>query len=95
MLAGFENCTSAEIRLITVAAIFHDIGFLISPENVETQGCIVVRDELPELGFTDKEIDRIRKMTTATRINQYTVIQFIHCFKYRLFLSEAPQTQVF
>ncbi len=65
-----EECSDDELRLISVAALYHDAGFLIGMDNHEEKGCSLVQAELPEYGFSSDEIDRICGMIMATKTPQ-------------------------
>jgi uncharacterized protein len=69
-LAKKEGCNEKEIQLISVAALYHDAGFLIRRENHEALGCDLVREELPEMGFNSEEIVTICGMIMATKVVQ-------------------------
>lgn len=69
-LAKKEDCNEDEIRLISVAALYHDAGFLIRRENHEALGCDLVRKELPKQGFNSEEIETICEMIMATKVVQ-------------------------
>lgn len=59
-----------EIRLLRVAALYHDAGFLFGPQEHEARSCQMVRDELPNDGFSSEEIEKICGMIMATKIPQ-------------------------
>ncbi|WP_291784685.1 HD domain-containing protein [Cecembia sp.] len=69
-LAKTEGCNEEELRLISVAALYHDAGFLIGMENHEEKGCRLVETELPEYGFSPEEIEKICGMIMATKTPQ-------------------------
>lgn len=70
VLAKEEGVTLREMELLKLAALFHDCGFLNSPENHEERGCDMVRSELKESDFSSDEIDQICGMIMATKIPQ-------------------------
>lgn len=72
-IAVKEDCDAHSRRLISIAALFHDSGFLIGPENQEENGCVIARDELSKEGLSDKEIDQICGMIMSTKIPQKPV----------------------
>lgn len=70
-IAVREGVTSTkDLLLIKVAALYHDTGFLFVYKGHEEEGCKKAREELPLLGFTTTEIDRICGMIMATKIPQ-------------------------
>lgn len=70
-IAVREGITSPkDILLLKVAALYHDTGFLFVYKGHEEESCRKARKELPPLGFTATEIDRICGMIMATKIPQ-------------------------
>lgn len=69
-IARKEGVSEAEVLLVKTAALYHDIGFLKSAENHEEIGCEIVRTELAQNGFSDKQIEQICGMIMATKIPQ-------------------------
>jgi uncharacterized protein len=65
-----ENCTASELKLLEVAALWHDTGYINSHSNHEEAGCLLARKYLPEYGFTAGEITEISGMIMATKIPQ-------------------------
>lgn len=65
-----ENCTTEEIELLKTAALWHDAGYVKSYTNHEEEGCVLVRNYLPEFGFMAGEIKTICGMIMATKIPQ-------------------------
>jgi predicted metal-dependent HD superfamily phosphohydrolase len=59
-----------DIRLMEVAAAFHDIGFVQTCEGHEAVGVQIARDVLPGFGFGARPIERIAGMILATRLPQ-------------------------
>ena len=56
--------------LLKVAALYHDIGFLILYSGHEEKGCELAKKELPGLGLTAPQIKKICGMIMATKIPQ-------------------------
>ena len=56
--------------LLKVAALYHDIGFLILYSGHEEKGCELAKKELPALGLTSPQIKKICGMIMATKIPQ-------------------------
>ena len=65
-----ENCTEEEINLLSVAAYWHDTGYVKTYENHEIESCLLARQYLPGYGFSTVEIDRICGLIMATKIPQ-------------------------
>jgi uncharacterized protein len=70
IIAEYEEIPSEDIRLLQVAALYHDLGFINTLEDHEEEGCRLAHEELTDYGLTDDEIERICGMITATRIPQ-------------------------
>ena len=58
------------LRLIKVAVLFHDAGFIKKYEGHEEEGCKMAKKTLPEYGFSNAEIKLICGMILATKIPQ-------------------------
>lgn len=69
-LAQHEGIEGKSLDLLLTAALFHDAGFLISPEEHEFRSCNIVRETLPGFGYSDTEIDIICGLIMATKIPQ-------------------------
>lgn len=61
-----ENCTPNEIDLLSTAALWHDAGFINIYTGHEEEGCKLVRQYVPEYGYTSNDIDIICGMIMAT-----------------------------
>jgi len=59
-----------EIRLMEVAAAFHDIGFLKTYQGHERVGVEMVQTTLPDFGFDERQIGLVQGMILATRLPQ-------------------------
>ena len=70
LLAKEEGVTLRELELLKLAALFHDSGFLDSPNNHEEHGCKMVRRALEESDYSPEEIGQICGMIMATKIPQ-------------------------
>lgn len=68
--ALFSQLDEADTRLLEVAAVFHDTGFLFSAEGHEQKGADFARELLPGFGFSDHQMERICNMIMATRLPQ-------------------------
>ncbi|MCC8361199.1 HD domain-containing protein [Salinimicrobium sediminilitoris] len=69
-LAQQEGVTGRELFLIMVAALYHDLGFVKGRDNHEKRSCEMASEELPELGITSEEVQKICNMILATQIPQ-------------------------
>lgn len=59
-----------QIRLLEVAAAFHDIGFVETCEGHEEAGVRIVTATLPDLCFNDDQIETIVSLIRVTRLPQ-------------------------
>jgi TolB-like protein/predicted metal-dependent HD superfamily phosphohydrolase/Tfp pilus assembly protein PilF len=70
LIAQSENLTNDEIKLLRLAALFHDAGFIHSARNHEERGAEMAKEVLPSFGLTSDQISTITGMIIATRIPQ-------------------------
>jgi uncharacterized protein len=69
-IAHYENCTTAEIELVRVAALWHDVGFINIYDGHEEEGCTLVKEYLPDFGYTADSIKIICGIILATKMPQ-------------------------
>ena len=69
-IGEYEKLSEEEIKLLRLAALFHDVGFIHSPANHEEKGVEIASEILPVYGLTNDQIDIINNMIIATRIPQ-------------------------
>jgi uncharacterized protein len=69
-LSGEENLTSAETNLVSIAALFHDTGYIISHEEHELSSCKIARNILSAYSYPENDIERICELIMATKIPQ-------------------------
>ncbi len=69
-IAKKENVGEYDLFLLKIAALYHDIGFIIDKEKHEKLSCIIATRELKEFGLKEKEIKQICEMMKATEIPQ-------------------------
>lgn len=69
-LGAISGLSARDIRLLEVAAAFHDIGFIETYEEHERAGIQIVCDTLPQYGFHRQEIEQIADLIRATRLPQ-------------------------
>jgi len=70
LIAKEEKVAEDEIKLIRLAALYHDAGFIQSPRNHEETGAAMARENLPAFGLNEDQINSICSMIMATRIPQ-------------------------
>ncbi|RSK36015.1 HD domain-containing protein [Hymenobacter metallilatus] len=70
-LAAAEGITDTDvITLLRTAALYHDSGFLTTYQGHEAAGCALVRQVLPDFGYTTPQIELIEELIMATRMPQ-------------------------
>ena len=69
-IAENEQVKVDEIKIIRLAALFHDAGFIHSSKDHELRGTQMTKEILPSFGFTNDQIEIIGNMILATRLPQ-------------------------
>lgn len=69
-IAEFEKIGDQERRLLRLAALYHDSGFISTYKNHEEKGCLLAQETLPAFGITPGHIEAICSMIMATKIPQ-------------------------
>lgn len=69
-LAKLEGVTGEDRILLLTAVLFHDSGFLWQQYEHERVSCEIVKEYLPQYGYTNEQIERICGMIMATKIPQ-------------------------
>lgn len=69
-IAEQENVTGRDLFLVKIAALYHDVGFLIRREEHEKLGCKIAAEELEGLKLDHLEIQKVCGMIMATHIPQ-------------------------
>ncbi len=73
MIGEKEKISDAEMELLKVAVLFHDAGFIETPEGHEKIGCAMAKENLPRFGYTEKEIEIICGMIMVTKYPPHPV----------------------
>lgn len=68
--ALYAHLDQTDLKLLEVAAVFHDTGFLFTVQGHEQRGAELAQELLPGFGFTDWQIERVCGMIMATRLPQ-------------------------
>jgi uncharacterized protein len=70
-LCASEGVKGRERTLVKTAALFHDAGFVKNKHaGHEIEGCLMVRNFLPDFGYSADDIEVICGMIMATKIPQ-------------------------
>lgn len=81
-IAAEEGITDEEdLKLLHIACLYHDVGFIDTYKGHEVRGCEIASEELKEFGFNESQIDLITGMIMATRLPQSpnTLLEKIIC----------------
>lgn len=65
-LAAAENVTGEGLTLLKTAALFHDAGFIEQYNHNEPVAIRMVREALPQFGYTENQIEAIASIIMAT-----------------------------
>lgn len=68
--AQHSGVSEEDLRLLEVAAAFHDLGFTETYANHELVGTRIAAQVLPGLGFSGRQIETVMGMIMATRLPQ-------------------------
>lgn len=69
-IAASEGVKGENLKLLLIAAMYHDSGFMIQAKNHEKLSCTIVKETLPDFGFPPEQIKKICGMIMATKIPQ-------------------------
>ena len=65
-----ENCSDIELELLSVAALWHDTGYVNIYTGHEEESCTLARQYLPGYGYATEDVNTICGMIMATKIQQ-------------------------
>lgn len=69
-IAEKEKVSKADLKLIKLAALYHDIGFIETHIDHEEVGYEIAKKQLKAYGYTKEDINKICGMIMATKIPQ-------------------------
>ena len=69
-IGGQEGCSAKGIDLLTVAALWHDTGYINTVAGHEEESCRLAREHLPLFGYDTGDIDAVCEIIMATKIPQ-------------------------
>lgn len=69
-IAKRESVSAEDKRLLLVAALYHDSGYLYQRVGHEQKSCSIAREALPKFGYGPEDIDKICKIIMATKLPQ-------------------------
>lgn len=67
-IAKKEGVNDADLKLLLIAAIYHDAGYLIENKKHEKHSCELARKYLPQFKYSAKDIDTICSIIMATKL---------------------------
>lgn len=59
-----------DLLLLKTAALYHDVGLIYATDGHEKKGVEVIKEVLPEFGYSDEDLEEIASMILATQIPQ-------------------------
>ena len=65
-IGQLEGVTHEELMLMRTAALFHSVGYVYQYSNNKVLATKFTQKKLPELGYTDKQVNQISSMILAT-----------------------------
>jgi len=65
-----EGLSKQEMDLVTVAAAFHDSGFLIDHKDHEENGCKLVEEYASKFNMNNSQVESVKQMIMSTKIPQ-------------------------
>ena len=76
-----ENVSEEDLLLLKCAALFHDMGFLISSEEHEEASVKIAREQLKTYNFSEQQITTICRLIISTKqpINPKDMLEKIIC----------------
>jgi uncharacterized protein len=76
-----EGISANEIAILKLAALYHDIGFLVQRANHETAGAEIFAVEAKNSGISDDDVSLIQRLILVTKIPQQplTLLERIIC----------------
>ena len=69
-LSKLEGLDEEKMKLLKLAALFHDSGFLVNNVEHEIISCEIAKNTLEKHGYSTSEISEICEMIMATKIPQ-------------------------
>jgi len=81
LIGWAEGVSDEDILILKTAALFHDLGHVVSYDEHEFQGTVLAREILPLYAYTDDQVNRICDIILATQLppNPKNLLQKIIC----------------
>lgn len=76
-----EKISAADTKLLLIATLYHDCGYLYQRENHESISCDVLRATLPGFDYSNEDIETMCGIIMATKLPQepHTLLEQIIC----------------
>ena len=68
-LAEQEGVSSEGMKVLKTATLLHDVGHVESVDRHEEVGARIAGQILPELGYTDDEVEEVQKIIMSTKVD--------------------------
>jgi len=68
LIGKAENVNTQDILLLKTAALFHDLGHIISYDEHENEGGKIAQKILPDFGYSEEQISRIVELILTTQM---------------------------
>lgn len=65
-----ENVSESEMKLLLIATLYHDSGYLHQREGHESISCNIVRATLPGFAYSQEDVEKICEIIMATKLPQ-------------------------
>jgi predicted metal-dependent HD superfamily phosphohydrolase len=69
-IANAEKLEGDDLKLLRLAALYHDAGFIQSAKDHEIYGADMAKYSLPNFGFNEDQVSQIEGMILATKLPQ-------------------------
>jgi len=70
-IGRFEGCTTEELELVSIAALWHDTGLIKVYQHHEEESCVMAREYLSKNDYLTEDINRICDIIMATQLPQH------------------------
>ena len=70
LIALKEGVKGEDLFILKTAALFHDAGFVEQYENNESKGAEIAEKILPNFGYSQEHLEKIRQLIIATSVPQ-------------------------
>lgn len=69
-LGKLESKNPHELKILDIAALYHDIGFIETYEGHEDAGIRMIHEHFPHFGFSEDDISLVTGLVRATKLPQ-------------------------